>query len=399
MTNCRRLVVALLLLTLAKVHAQTCISDAQLSLTKIGSMPVSQDGLIHVKYAFSGNVSQAAQGVVANAAQQWNAQTGTNGVVFEQASPGQTPDIVIRSDPPNSGGCTGMNVATGNLSYNNGSWEQLVANDPTKAAGTIGHEFGHFLGMDDAGLHPNPPTIMNNPFGGTCPAPQIDNSIVRFNDGQVSAGCKQQAVNLQNPPPPPDPPPPDPGGGLSPIIIDTEGEGFQLTSADNGVIFDIRADGHPIKLGWTSRGSHNAFLVLDRNGDGVINSGKELFGNFTAQPQSDHPNGFLALAVFDKPENGGNGDGLIDEKDAVFSKLRLWIDENHDGISQPNELHSLPELGIYSLSCTYQESRRVDIFGNQFRYRARVNPGERHDDRDGRLEAGRLAYDIFLVTQ
>src|SRR5262249_54011834 len=114
MTNCRRLVVALLLLTLAKVHAQTCISDAQLSLTKIGSMPVSQDGLIHVKYAFSGNVSQAAQGVVANAAQQWNAQTGTNGVVFEQASPGQTPDIVIRSDPPNSGGCTAMNVATGN---------------------------------------------------------------------------------------------------------------------------------------------------------------------------------------------------------------------------------------------------------------------------------------------
>src|SRR5262249_32080663 len=186
-----RLIVAVLFLTLTKLHAQTCFSNADLDVAKIGSMPVSQDGLIHVKYAFSGNVSQAAQGVVANAAQQWNAQTGINGVVFEQASPGQAADIVIRNDPPNSRLCTAINFATGNMAYNDGTWEQLVANNPTLAATTVAHEFGHFLGMADAGPHPNPPTIMNNPYSGVCTDAQVDNKIVRFNDGQVSAGCKQ----------------------------------------------------------------------------------------------------------------------------------------------------------------------------------------------------------------
>jgi hypothetical protein len=183
----------------------------------------------------------------------------------------------------------------------------------------------------------------------------------------------------------------------SPIIIDTEGEGFQLTSADNGVMFDIRGDGHPVKLAWTARGSHNAFLALDRNGDGTINSGKELFGNFTQQPAAAHPNGFLALAEFDKPENGGNGDGVIDEHDAVYPRLRLWIDENHDGISQPTELHTLAELGVLSLSLDYFQAEREDRFGNRFRYKAKVNPN-RHDKRDEASEVGRWAYDVFLIA-
>ncbi len=184
----------------------------------------------------------------------------------------------------------------------------------------------------------------------------------------------------------------------SPIIIDTEGEGFQLTSYDDGVMFDIRGDGHPIKLSWTARGSHNAFLALDRDGSGSITSGKELFGNFTKQPNSTNPNGFLALAEFDKPENGGNGDGVIDERDAVFAKLRLWIDGNHDGVAELYELHTLPELGVYSLALNYHDSRKQDQYGNQFRYKARVNPGARRDRRD-ESEVDRWAYDVFFVTR
>jgi hypothetical protein len=180
----------------------------------------------------------------------------------------------------------------------------------------------------------------------------------------------------------------------SPIIIDTIGEGFQLTSEPNGVFFDIRGNGMPVSVAWTARSSRNAFLALDRNGNGRIDSGKELFGNFTAQPESPDPNGYLALAVFDRLENGGNGDGVIDDRDEVYSKLLLWIDENHDGISQPEELHHLWELGVYSLSLKYSDSPYTDIFGNQFRYKGKVNPlGQPPTD-----HADRTSYDVFFVV-
>jgi len=73
----------------------------------------------------------------------------------------------------------------------------------------------------------------------------------------------------------------------SPIIVDTTGHGFHLTSAEDGVWFDIHADGHPVLISWTATGSGNAFLALDRNHNGRIDDGKELFGNITAQPKSD----------------------------------------------------------------------------------------------------------------
>jgi len=142
----------------------------------------------------------------------------------------------------------------------------------------------------------------------------------------------------------------------SPIIIDVDGHGFHLTSAENGVSFDMIGDGSREQIAWTSRGSTNAFLVLDRNGNGIIDNGTELFGDHTPQPKSDHPNGFLALAQYDRAENGGNEDGKIDRQDAIFKDLRLWIDSNHDGISQQSEMFRLPSLNIHSLplSCRSQ---------------------------------------------
>jgi hypothetical protein len=143
-------------------------------------------------------------------------------------------------------------------------------------------------------------------------------------------------------------------------------------------------------MGWIAAGADNAFLALP-GADGLVHSGKQLFGNYTTQPPSTTPNGFAALAVYDDPKNGGNADGVIDSKDAIFSSLRLWVDANHDGISQPEELHTLPSLGVNSISLKYKESRKTDQYGNQFRYRARVNGEESQD-------VGQTAYDVFFVT-
>jgi hypothetical protein len=171
------------------------------------------------------------------------------------------------------------------------------------------------------------------------------------------------------------------------------GDDFRLTSYQDGVLFDFDGDGARQQLSWTARGSDDAFLVLDRNGNGVIDSGAELFGNATPLmngKRAEH--GFIALAEYDKPLYGGNGDGFIDAQDAIYTSLRLWQDSNHNGISEFSELFLLPELQVARIELAYRESRRRDRYGNEFRYRAKVY---RRQDSPAQ---NRFAYDVFLLA-
>jgi len=130
----------------------------------------------------------------------------------------------------------------------------------------------------------------------------------------------------------------------TPIILDLDGNGVQTIGIQAGVKFDLFADGNSVRTGWVAGG--DGLLVMDRNADGVINDGSELFGSSTTLASGQRAaDGYVALRELDS-----NQDGVIDRNDFAFADLRLWVDGNSDGVNGSGELHTLDTMGVASIS-------------------------------------------------
>jgi hypothetical protein len=174
----------------------------------------------------------------------------------------------------------------------------------------------------------------------------------------------------------------------SPILLSLSAGPIRLSAPRYGVDFDIYGTGTPFRVAWPLDPSNNAWLALDRDGDGRITSGRELFGDATllADGTTRAPNGFVALAQYD-----ANADWRIDTRDAVFGQLRIWTDMDRNGVGASGELHPLPDFGIESIDLSYRESGRTDSSGNQFRYRSQVGASI--------PPIVRFAYDVYLAVR
>jgi hypothetical protein len=143
----------------------------------------------------------------------------------------------------------------------------------------------------------------------------------------------------------------------SPLILDLNGDGISTQSVNNGVKFDIFGIDQKVQTGWVAGG--DGLLVMDRNHDGSINGGAELFGEGTTLASGRKAaNGYLALSELDT-----NADGLINASDTAFNDLMVWVDANSDGVSASPELRTLSSLGITQLDLKAQ-STTEDNNGN-----------------------------------
>lgn len=258
----------------------------------------------------------------------------------------------------------------------------------------IAHQLGHLLGLEDSTCSGYAMSQTSFTAGGS----YINRSV-------KSAECsKLREVNAtptefwedlcQTHPDSPqcsDGPPCDPCG--SPIVLDLDGGGFEFTDVHDGVSFDIDGDGRAERVSWIARGSGDALLCLDRNGNGRIEGGQELFGDATPFLDGHQAeNGYQALYELDLAL--GNGNGFVDPQDPFFDSLCLWIDANHNGTSEPSELAGLDAHGFQAIATGYRITLRADEYGNWSKYLSYASAVRG----SGELEAIRTV-DVLFTTR
>lgn len=289
---------------------------------------------------------------------------------------------VTGNAPQNIGGCGLFQPDAPNGSIESATitvWTKDRSGQPCPVLLTdvLAHEIGHLFGLADVTDLGCAGHIMGMPIGGTgTRAVYADDCSVADHQWETSAEGESSS----------DPwcdaycwtscsgsycPPRSDGAEGCPVLIDLENDGFRLTGLEDPVWFDIDADGEIELMSWTDRGE--GILVLDRNENGFIDDGSELFGDATLLADGSRAaNGYLALAELDSWLSGGNGDGEISTDDAAYVSLRLWTDADHSGTSAPDELQTLEAAGIQRVGLQYRTSHRTDRYGNKFRFLGRA---------------------------
>lgn len=191
-------------------------------------------------------------------------------------------------------------------------------------------------------------------------------------------------------------------GPNTPIIIATgKRADYRLTPARDGVFFDLDADGIAEKVAWTLPDAEVAFLAIDRNGDGQITSGRELFGNHTHPDAAD---GFAALILLTKEANNGIALASVSADDPLYERLLLWTDRNHNGISEVAELQPVSDV-FSDVGLGYEDHFRQDGNGNTYLSRGwaylRTANGRNKPDPENFKEIKarrRFIYDVALAA-
>ena len=270
----------------------------------------------------------------------------------------------------------------------------LLAEDGNYIARTIRHEIGHFAGFSNSTscgaadsvmkvIQPNEMTSTNATVSvGGADQCNVDQYYHREEYDECEFGCPPGYTESCQGDQQPDPENCNCCVNYTPVVVDMGSDALQFSSAEAGVLFPINDLGSILRVAWPLS-PHTAFLALDRNSDGGINNGAELFGNTTRlRNGAPAPNGFAALAEFD-----ADGNGRIDSTDWVYGQLRLWQDANRDGVSQPDELIPLADAGLISLEVLPRTSERQDRWGNRFTLRAKAQFSSAPN--------ARFAYDVF----
>jgi hypothetical protein len=240
-------------------------------------------------------------------------------------------------------------------------WGAIYINNVTSGGHIAINSFNTTQGTWAGTLSITAPTVTER----TCFNGFIDTFTDGFNQGE---GTNSECLN-------PPAPPPSNGDILTvsdpnePLVIDLNGDGIQTTGVNDMVWFDLDGNGVKDHLTWTKANTQEGFLWVDLFGKNRVDNGSELFGIGTVMPNgSKAPDGFTALAMYDQASQGGNGDGVIDSRDAVWTKLRVWVDSNHDGVCDPGEVR--PLAAYNGVSLTTVTANTVDAAGNRHELRS-----------------------------